>query len=133
MQSPIYPKTIYNQVTNIKNGMLINSSGEANVTTVWNGKNKDSVVYNVIIKPLGVNVACVLKFYINNGLDYTNPLNNAHIYEVAVPAYNTSTTAAAAELNLQFNLKLPKNYILRAGLSTGLASGLQLLTTGAVY
>ena len=80
------------------------SSGRALVFTAGAG---GSYLPFLRIKPLGNNVASVLRVFLNNGSDPNIPGNNALIYELALPASTLSQIAAMGHYEVPIGVVPP--------------------------
>lgn len=94
------------------------------------------------MKPLGANIATVLRLFINNGQTNSSPLNNTFFKEISLPATTSSETdvmKSESTSTIYFNgvdheqLVLPAGYKLNAVLGTAVAAGYQLTAIGGDY
>lgn len=97
------------------------------------GNAAGNLIQKLIARPLGTNVATVLRVFINNGSTNATALNNSLIAEMSLPATTLS------EINAQYDYVLPLDFILPAGykinctLGTAVAAGFALTVMGGEY
>ena len=97
-------------------------------------------VERVRIKPVGTNVATVVRIFINNGSDPTVAANNV-LYAEKTIAANTLSEVAESALNelptitdtTAFPLVLPPSYRLYATIGTTVAAGIRITAIGSTY
>lgn len=117
--------------------------GTGTVVTLFTADSAEpSQISCLKIKPLGTNVATVLRLFINNGQPNSSPANNSFIKEILLPTTTlTETDVMKAESNsiINFNgidheqLVLPAGYKLNAVLGTAVAAGYQFTAIGGDY
>lgn len=91
-------------------------------------------------RPLGTNVATVLRIFLNNGSDPATAANNSLVAEKTIAA-NTVSQVAESAINemptatdpTAFPLVLPAGYRLYASIGTTVASGLTVTAIGGTY
>ena len=97
-------------------------------------------VERIRIKPVGTNVATVVRIFINNGSDPASAANNVLYAEKSIAA-NTLSEAAESVLNelptitdtTAFPLVLPPSYRLYATIGTTVAAGVVITAIGSTY
>ena len=97
-------------------------------------------VERIRIKPVGTNVATVVRIFINNGSDPASAANNVLYAEKSIAA-NTLSEAAESVLNelptitdtTAFPLVLPPSYRLYATIGTTVAAGIRITAIGSTY
>ena len=97
-------------------------------------------VERIRIKPVGTNVATVVRIFINNGSDPASAANNV-LYAEKTIAANTLSEAAESVLNelptitdtTAFPLVLPPSYRLYATIGTTVAAGVRITAIGSTY
>ena len=97
-------------------------------------------VERIRIKPVGTNVATVVRIFINNGSDPASAANNV-LYAEKTIAANTLSEAAESVLNelptitdtTAFPLVLPPSYRLYATIGTTVAAGIIITAIGSTY
>ena len=97
-------------------------------------------VERVRIKPVGTNVATVVRIFINNGSDPTVAANNVLYAEKSIAA-NTLSESVESALNelptitdtTAFPLVLPPSYRLYATIGTTVAAGIRITAIGSTY
>lgn len=85
------------------------------------------------VRPLGTNVATVLRIFINNGSTNTTAANNALYMEMTIAATTLSEVAALADTEIALNLPLPPGYKLNVTLGTAIAAGVAVTAVGGKY
>lgn len=97
-------------------------------------------VERIRIKPVGTNVATVVRIFINNGSDPASAANNV-LYAEKTIAANTLSETAESVLNelptitdtTAFPLVLPPLYRLYATIGTTVAAGIRITAIGSTY
>ncbi len=134
-QAPIFPLTPVNSwpaaittaITTV-NGDL---SGSALIYTA-NGTNGSRLDY-IRIRPLGTNVATVLRVFLNNGSTAVTAGNNVLITEVTIAASTVSQVAALAETTLQLDLVMAPGYRVYVTIGTTISAGVAVTACGGDY
>lgn len=104
-------------------------------------------VDTIKLRPLGTNVASVLRIFINNGSANSTPANNSLMFEVSLPATTLTEVAALSDIAIVFNtasyasgvtnsqpqLVLPPGYKLNLTVGTTVAAGWQVTVVGGEY
>ena len=90
-------------------------------------------VQKIIARPIGTNVATVLRIFVNNGSANTTAANNSLIAEMTLPATTLSEVAAQPDYVLPLNFALPAGYKLLATLGTAVAAGYQISSIGGKF
>ena len=111
--------------------------GTGTVSTVFTGNatgnNAGNFVQKLIARPLGTNVATVLRVFCNNGAVNTTASNNSLVAELSLPATTLSEVAAQADIVLPLNFALPAGYKINCTLGTTVAAGYQVSVIGGQY
>jgi hypothetical protein len=111
--------------------------GTGTVATVFvgntSGNNAGNFIQKLVARPLGTNVATVLRVFINNGLANTTAANNSLFAELTLPATTLSEVAAQPDFVLPLNFALPAGYKINCTLGTTVAAGFQLSIVGGQY
>jgi hypothetical protein len=111
--------------------------GTGTVTTIFTGNAAGNAAGNfvqkLIARPLGTNVASVLRVFINNGATNVTAANNALIAELSLPATTLSEVAAQPDFVLPLNFALPPGFKINCTLGTAVAAGHQLSIVGGQY
>lgn len=97
------------------------------------GNNAGNFVQRLIVRPLGTNVATVLRVFINNGSTNATPANNTLIAEMTLPATTLSEVAAQPDFVLPLNFVVPAGFKLNCTLGTAVAAGFDLTVIGGEY
>lgn len=97
----------------------------------------------ILIRPLGTNVATVLRLFVNNGGANTTATNNALIHEITMPATTVSETASIAGIDVAIAKDegkfavvipyLPAGYKIFATIGTAVAAGFKITTHYGEY
>lgn len=90
-------------------------------------------VQKIIAKPVGTNVASVLRIFLNNGLTPTTASNNSLIAEITLPASTANAAAALQQFDMNLNYAINAGYKLYATIGTTVVAGYQLTTIGSKY
>jgi hypothetical protein len=90
-------------------------------------------IEKIIARPLGTNVATVLRVFLNNGGGTGTAANNALIAEMTLPATTLSEAAAQPAYELALNLALPPGYAIFCTIGTAVAAGYMLSGVGSKY
>lgn len=85
------------------------------------------------VKPLGTNVASVLRIFINNGSVNTTATNNSFYGELSLPATTISAVAANIDLDYPMNFALPAGFRIYVGLGTAVAAGWKITPIAGKY
>ncbi len=107
--------------------------GTGAVATLFTAGADGAFVQKLVARPLGTNVATVLRVFINNGSVNTTAANNSLIAELTLPATTLSEVAALAPYELPLNFALPAGYKLNATIGTAVAAGYQVSVLGGTY
>lgn len=87
----------------------------------------------LVIRPLGTNVATVLRVWLNNGSTPATAANNSLYEEITMPATTLSEVAALTKQELILNLSLPVGYKVYITLGTAVAAGFGVTAVGGKY
>lgn len=85
------------------------------------------------IRPLGTNVATVMRVWLNNGLTTGTRANNTLIHEVSIVATTVSETAAQAAFEVALNQAIPAGYKVYVTIGTAVAAGFHVTAFGGKY
>ena len=107
--------------------------GTGTVATVFTAGIDGAFISKIFVRPLGTNVATVLRIFSNNGATNATPANNSLLYEVTLPATTVSEVAAQNDTVITLDLPLPAGYTLTATLGTTVAAGYQVSAYGGDY
>ena len=130
--TPIFPAT-----PKVSWGKLIddniNYDGTGDVVELFVAGENGSRIDSIKVKPLGTNVATVLRLFVNNGSSPTTPANNSLIFELTLPETTASQVASLAEYQEVLDFAVPAGYKLYGSLGTEVASGYQVTVFGGDY
>ena len=126
---PATPKTSWGKLTTANT----NYDGTGTVTELFTAGVNGSRIDSIKVKPLGTNVATVLRLFVNNGSSPTIPTNNSLIFELTLPATTASQTAALAAYQEVLDIAIPAGYKLYGSLGTEVAAGYQVTVFGGDY
>ena len=107
--------------------------GTGTVSTIFTAGADGAFVQKLVARPLGTNIATVLRVFINNGGVNATAANNALVAEMTLPATTLSEVAAQPPYELPLNFALPAGYKLNATLGTAVAAGYQVSALGGTY
>ena len=85
------------------------------------------------IRPLGTNVATVLRVWINNGSTTGTAINNVLYDEVSLAISTASQTSALALYELPLNFALPLGYRIYVTIGTGVSAGYDVTAIAGKY
>ena len=112
----------------------IAKDGTGTVNTVFTAEaTSGSYVQKLIVRPLGTNVASVLRVFLNNGLTNVTATNNVLIGEVGLPATTVSEVAALAGLEVPLNIPIPPGFKINVTLGTAVIGGYAVTALGGDY
>ncbi len=126
---PATPKTSWGKLTTANT----NYDGTGTVTELFTAGVNGSRIDSIKVKPLGTNVATVLRLFVNNGSDPATPDNNSLIFELTLPETTSSQVSALAEYQEVLDIAIPAGYKLYGSLGTEVASGYQVTVFGGDY
>ena len=108
--------------------------GTGTVATIFTADTTNGgFVQKIIARPVGTNVATVLRIFMNNGSANTTAANNSLIAEMTLPATTLSEVAAQPDYVLPINQALPVGYRLIATIGTAVAAGYQVSAIGGKF
>ena len=90
-------------------------------------------VQRLFVRPLGTNVATVLRVFVNNGLTNATAANNTLIGELTLPATTVSEVAAQPDYVLPLNFALPAGFKINCTVGTTIAAGVDVTVFGGKY
>lgn len=85
------------------------------------------------VRPLGTNVATVMRIWINNGSTTATATNNTLYDEVSLGSSTASQTSALALYELPMNMALPIGYKIYVTIGTTVAAGFDVTGVGGKY
>ncbi len=109
------------------------TGASANNSLVHTAGANGSYVGSLTMKPIGGNVASVMRVYINNGGVNTVAANNVFIGEVSLPVTVATAVQAFQELNFPMNRPIPPGFRIFVGLGTAVAAGWVTSTDAVQY
>ncbi len=135
---PVVPKTSWGTVTTANTA----KDGTGTQVTVFTAGENGSRIDQIKVRALGTNVATVLRFFVNNGLDNTTAANNSLIHEVTIASTTVSEIAALADNDITI-IKgldvippipyLPAGYKINIAIGTTISAGLAITVHGSDY
>jgi hypothetical protein len=142
--NPIFPLTPVNSwvsgaaATSGTPGLTANTtkdlSSGTNYGPIFTGKAVDGSRIDFIkARPLGTNVATVIRIWVNNGSATTTAANNALYLERTLSATTVSEVAEQPDIILPLNISLPAGYRIYATFGTVVAAGFHLTAIGGEY
>jgi hypothetical protein len=85
------------------------------------------------VRPLGTNVATVIRIWINNGAATTTAINNSLYLERTLSATTVSENSEQPDIILPLNISLAAGYRVYATFGTAVAAGFHLTAMGGDY
>lgn len=142
--NPIFPLTPINTwvsgtgATAGTPGLTANTTTDLTAGTnygpIFTGKAVDGSRLDFIkVRPLGTNVATVIRIWINNGSATGTAANNTLYLERTLSATTVSQTAEQPDIILPLNISLPAGYKIYATFGTAVAAGFHLTAIGGDY
>jgi hypothetical protein len=107
--------------------------GTGFVTTVFTAGANGSYVSQLVVRPVGTNIATVLRVFINNGSSNGTQANNCLLTEVTLPASTASAASGLQGSGIPLNFALPAGYKINVTLGTAVAAGYRVLVQGGDY
>ena len=126
---PAVPKTSWGKLINGNT----NYDGTGSVVELFTAGTNGSRIDMIKVKPLGTNVATVLRLFVNNGSSPETPANNSLVFELTLPQTTASQTSSLADYEESLDIALPAGYKLYGSLGTEVASGYQVTVFGGAY
>lgn len=130
---------IYTKVGDLQWAVAITAAntakdGTGTVTTVFSADGTNGgYVRAVRAKPIGTNVASVLRIFVNNGQTNTVAANNWYLEDISLPATTLTEAAGQPTIEVPLGLALPPGYKLNVVLGTAVAAGWVVGTVGGKY
>lgn len=90
-------------------------------------------VQKLRIRPLGTNIATVMRIWLNNGSTTATAANNTLYDEISLAASTVSQTSALALYELPLNFALPNGYKIYVTLGTTVAAGFDVSAVAGKY
>lgn len=134
--TPIFPLTA--KVTWINAaGLVANTTTDLTGGTTYNsgftaGANGSRIDY-IRCRPLGTNVATVMRIWLNNGSTTATASNQTLIFERQLGATAVSQTLEQGDVTCPINMSIPSGYILYFTFGTAVAAGYDVSTVGGDY
>ena len=108
--------------------------GTGTVVTVFTADaTNGSFVDYLSVRPLGTNVATVIRVFINNGSTNTTAGNNVLKEDKTLPATTASNISALAAQDLPLRWMLPAGYKINITLGTAVSAGYAVSAQGGDY
>lgn len=107
--------------------------GTGTATTVFTAGADGAFVQKLVARPIGTNVATVLRVFANNGASNTVAANNSLFAEMTLPATALTEVAAQPPFELPLNFALPPGFRLMCTLGTAVAAGYDVTVFGGSY
>ena len=107
--------------------------GTGTVASVFTAGADGAYVQRLVARPLGTNVATVLRIFVNNGATNATAANNSLVAEMTLPAATLSEVASLPPFELALNYALPAGYKINCTLGTTVAAGFALTVLGGSY
>jgi hypothetical protein len=107
--------------------------GTGFVTTVFTAGANGSYVSQLIARPVGSNVATVLRVFINNGSSNGTQANNCLYTEATLPISTASAVSALQGISIPLNFALDGGYKINVTLGTAVLGGYRVMVVGGDY
>jgi hypothetical protein len=107
--------------------------GTGTVATVFTAGVDGAFVQRLVARPLGTNVATVLRVFVNNGGTNATAANTSLIAEMTLPATTLSEVAAQPPYEMPLSFAMPAGYKLFCTIGTSVAAGYELTVFGGSY
>lgn len=108
--------------------------GTGTVTTVFTSDaTNGGFIRSVRAKPIGTNVASVLRIFVNNGQANSTPANNWYLEDISLPATTLTEVGGQPTVEVPLGLALPPGYKLNVVLGTAVAAGWIVGVIGGKY
>lgn len=119
-------------------GLTANTTTDLTAGTIYGpiftaGAVEGSRLDFIKVRPLGTNVATVIRIWINNGAATTTAANNTLYLERTLSATTVSQTAEQPDIILPLNISLAPGYRVYATFGTAVAAGFHLTAVGGDY
>jgi hypothetical protein len=132
-------KPIFSGNPNVDWGITVNT---ANTTTdltagtiylVWTAGASGGRLEKIKIRPLGTNVATVMRIWINNGTATGTAANNTLYHEITMAATTVSQVAALADTDYPIAISLDPGFRVYVTVGTTVAAGFDVTGVGGSY
>ena len=107
--------------------------GTGFVTPVFTAGANGSYLQRLVCRPVGTNLASVLRVFLNNGSANSTQANNVLITEASLPASTANAAGALVPVELPLNFAIPAAYVLNVTLGTAVAAGYRVTVIGGSY
>jgi len=107
--------------------------GTGFVTPVFTAGANGSYLLRLIARPVGTNIASVLRVFLNTGSANSTQANNVLITEATLPASTANAAGALVPVELPLNFAIPAAYVLNVTLGTAVAAGYRVTVIGGSY
>lgn len=100
---------------------------------VWTAGSNGGYLEEIYLKPLGTNIASLIRLWINNGSTTGTAANNTLFRDYGIPATTNSETAMQPDLVIAVRKPLPAGYRVYVTVATGVAVGYDVTAFGLDY
>jgi hypothetical protein len=107
--------------------------GTSYVTPVFTAGTNGSYLIRLICRPVGTNIASVLRVFLNNGSSNATQANNVLIAEASLPASTANAAGALSPVELPLNYAIPAGFVVNVTLGTAVAAGYRVTVLGGHY
>ena len=111
----------------------VNMNGTSYVTPCFTAGANGSYLQRLIARPVGTNIATVLRVFLNNGSTNATAANNVLITEASLPASTANAAGALVPVELPLNFAIPAAYVINCTLGTAVAAGYYVCVLGGSY
>ena len=132
--APIFSRVAHVEWANGITAANTAKDGTGTVSTVFVADaSSGSYLQKLVVRPLGTNVASVLRVFVNNGSSNATADNNALIAEVGLQAVTNTEVAANPGNEVALNVPLPPGYRVLVALGSAVAGGYTVTAMGGDY
>lgn len=137
--TPVFPQTPKNSwciATTANNVYDGTGTIGTNIWTAFTAGSNGSRLDKIVLKPLGTNVATVMRVFLNNGSTNATATNNALFSEQTLSATAASATSSLGEVVLDYtgtDTYIQSGYKLNVNLGTTVAAGWQVTVFAGDY
>ena len=107
--------------------------GTGFVTPVFTAGTNGSYLQRLVARPVGTNIASVLRVFLNNGSSNATAANNVLITEATLPASTANAAGALVPVELPLNFAIPAGFVINVTLGTAIAAGVRVCVIGGSY
>jgi hypothetical protein len=107
--------------------------GTGTTYLIFTAGGKGSLLAECILRPVGANVATVIRLFVNNGNTPATAANNMPCGELTMPTIVVSQTAQQEDFRIPLGFAIEPNHRVYGSVGTGVASGWKAAIAGGDY